>query len=401
MFCSGCGKPPILNAKYCHNCGKCLINSSEKGDTISPSQNGSSDTLNRGKPAERNSVPSTSFSSFRARKEAERSRYFKPKAKKAKIEDKQTQEVKINVGVMILKDGRLSIKRGATLPLNVLPSITRKELLAKAFDKHSRFNTNLVHGACSEYRLLYPTMNQVINLPGTEEPFCLQRYKDEIDKPYSRITFFLCSSTDFMENLMKDSSDDDDDLLSSSTLTTSKPFSSADTASSSVSVVTIEDENTTEDYPTEDYPVCTPLSSASKGTIQCPICLDNYALDEIESHADGCSSWLLEDIYELPTNVPPTTNNSSAIPNVKNVPTNDLKEYIKQEISSVVAAEMSSEEPKRLTVRRKFIWQDFKNARQRNISPRRKVKVIFSGEPSVDEGGPRRELFSGILNFDC
>ena len=128
--------------------------------------------------------------------------------------------------------------------------------------------------------------------------------------------------------------------------------------------------------------------------------MDKYALDEIESHADGCSSWLLEDIDKLPTNETPTTNNSSAIPNVKNVSTNDLKEYIKQEISSVVAAEMSSEEPKWLTVRRKFIWQDFMNARQRNISPRRKVKVIFSGEPSVDEGGPRRELFSGFFSID-
>lgn len=389
MFCSGCGKPPILNAKYCHNCGKSLLNNSGNGNANSPSQNGSSDTLNR-IPAERKSVPST-FSSFRARKEVERSRYFKPKAKKAKTEEKQTQEVKISVGVVILKDGRLSIKRGATLPLTVLPSITRKELLTKGFEKHSRFNNNLVSGTSFEYRLLYPTMNQVVNLPGTEESFSLQRYKDEIDKPYSRITFYLCSSTDFMENLMNDScDDDDDDLLSSSTLyTTSKPNSSTDsTTSSSVPTLTIEDENTTED--------CTPLPSTSKGIIQCPICLHNYPLDEIESHADNCSMWFVEDIDELPSNETPTTSSGSTIANVENVPTNVLKEYKKQEISNVVAAEMSNDDPKRLTVRREFIWQDFKKARQRNISPRRKVKVIFSGEPSVDEGGPRRELFSGI-----
>ena len=83
------------------------------------------------------------------------------------------------------------IKRGATLPLTVLPSITRNKLLMKAFEKHSRFNNNLVNGEVSQYRLMYPTGNQVLNLPGTEELFSLQRYKEEIDKPYSRITLFL------------------------------------------------------------------------------------------------------------------------------------------------------------------------------------------------------------------
>ncbi|CAB4002041.1 Hypothetical predicted protein [Paramuricea clavata] len=124
------------------------------------------------------------FSLFRAQKEVERSIYFKSKAK---TEEKQTQEVKITVGVVILKDGRLSSKIGATLPLTVLPSITRKELLTKAFEKHSRFNNNLVNGTSSEYeyQLLYSTMNQVINLPGIGELFSLQRYKDEIEKAYS------------------------------------------------------------------------------------------------------------------------------------------------------------------------------------------------------------------------
>lgn len=70
---------------------------------------------------------------------------------------------------------------------------------------------------------------------------------------------------------------------------------------------------------------------------------------------------------------------------------------LKQLISHVAETEMRGDEPKRLTVRRKFIWQDFKNARQRKICPKNKVKVVFSGEPAVDDGGPRRELFSGAV----
>ena len=71
-----------------------------------------------------------------------------------------------------------------------------------------------------------------------------------------------------------------------------------------------------------------------------------------------------------------------------------------RQISQVGEMVMGDKEPKRLTMRRKFIWQDFKNARQKKISPTEKVKVVFSGEPAVDDGGPRRELFSG-MNMQC
>jgi hypothetical protein len=56
-------------------------------------------------------------------------------AQKAKLEGKQPcqpVEVKINIGVVIRKDGKLSIKRGATLPLTVSPSIGSQELLIQA-----------------------------------------------------------------------------------------------------------------------------------------------------------------------------------------------------------------------------------------------------------------------------
>lgn len=69
-----------------------------------------------------------------------------------------------------------------------------------------------------------------------------------------------------------------------------------------------------------------------------------------------------------------------------------------EEVSHVAEAVLS-DETKRLTVRRKFLWQDFKNARKKKIGPKDRVKVVFSGEPAVDDdGGPRRELFSGMKN---
>lgn len=41
------------------------------------------------------------------------------------------------------------------------------------------------------------------------------------------------------------------------------------------------------------------------------------------------------------------------------------------------------------------MWQDFKSAMSTKIQPKSKLKVVFSGEPAVDDGGARRELFSG------
>ena len=56
-------------------------------------------------------------------------------------------------------------------------------------------------------------------------------------------------------------------------------------------------------------------------------------------------------------------------------------------------------EQKRITVRRKFIWDDFKSAMKRKITPLSNLKVFFVGESFIDDGGPKRELFSGNINY--
>ena len=97
-------------------------------------------------------------------------------------------QTKINIGVsVVMKDGRLSIKRGYSLPINVTPNITSEGLLEKAVAKHSRFHKDVVQ--CNKkafYQLLYADKNKVSTPPGSDEPFTLKRYKEEIDKPYSR-----------------------------------------------------------------------------------------------------------------------------------------------------------------------------------------------------------------------
>ena len=70
------------------------------------------------------------FAQFRARKEEDRSKHFTNKpGKKVKLDRKGNVDcqTKINIGVMVMKDDRLSIKRGYSLPINVTPNITSEE----------------------------------------------------------------------------------------------------------------------------------------------------------------------------------------------------------------------------------------------------------------------------------
>ena len=46
------------------------------------------------------------------------------------------------------------------------------------------------------YVLLYPDGSQVITVPGTQKPFILKEYKEEIGKTYPRLNFFICPEKD-------------------------------------------------------------------------------------------------------------------------------------------------------------------------------------------------------------
>ena len=46
----------------------------------------------------------------------------------------------------------------------------------------------------------------------------MKKYNQELDKPYSRITFYLCSSEHFIESSLEDDSDDDEIIRCTSTI---------------------------------------------------------------------------------------------------------------------------------------------------------------------------------------
>ena len=121
------------------------------------------------------------FTQFRSRKEEDRWKHFRNKpGKKLKL-DRQGNvdcQTKIHIGVMIMKDGRLSNKKGYSLPINVTLNITYEGVLEKAVEKHSRFHKEVVQSNKKAFnQLLYAGKNKVSILPGSDEPFTLRGTK--------------------------------------------------------------------------------------------------------------------------------------------------------------------------------------------------------------------------------
>lgn len=197
MFCSHCGKSILTDANYCHKCGSKIsadevnIPDNKSGDKISKRASTSaststtaSSTASSTATPKHTSTPPITFAQFCDRKEDDckeddRSKHFKRKdGKQVKLDSKpvESSEVKINIGIMVLKDEALSVKRGVTLPLTVPATITYDDLLTKAVEKHHRFNKGIVkHDKKMFYDLLYADKSKATTLPGCDEPFTLKR----------------------------------------------------------------------------------------------------------------------------------------------------------------------------------------------------------------------------------
>ena len=181
MFYSSCRQNRPLEAKYCHRCWDLLKQNVTEG-AGSVDEGSEKDESGSKRMLDMTGEPSTSatgsgigvsglltFAQFQARKEEGRSKHFRNKAgKKLKLDHKGNVDcqTKINIGVMIMKDGHLSIKRGYSLPISVTPKITSEELLERSVEKHSHFHKDVVQSNKKAfYQLLYADKNKVMMVP--------------------------------------------------------------------------------------------------------------------------------------------------------------------------------------------------------------------------------------------
>ena len=72
-------------------------------------------------------------------------------------------------------------------------------------------------------------------------------------------------------------------------------------------------------------------------------------------------------------------------------------ETLKNEVSNLRSA-CGCELTNRVSIRRRSIFQDYMDARKKKwFKPKSLIKVTFVGEPAIDDGGPKREFFTGNL----
>lgn len=98
---------------------------------------------------------------------------------------------------MRLTGDSLKPARGKSLPLDIQPQWSSQQLLAAAVKKQKDFNQDMED---VPYVLLYPDGREVTHIPGTDDPFTIQRYKEAIGKAYQKITLYICSAEDFVNS---------------------------------------------------------------------------------------------------------------------------------------------------------------------------------------------------------
>ncbi len=102
--------------------------------------------------------------------------------------------LQIYVGGMRFAGDSLKHVRGKSLPLDIQPHWSSEQLLAAAVKKQIDFNQDMQDVV---HVLLYPDGRQVKNIPGTDDPFTVQIYKEAIGKSYQKITLYICTAEDF------------------------------------------------------------------------------------------------------------------------------------------------------------------------------------------------------------
>lgn len=355
---------------------------------------------------------SLSYEDFCKRKAIDRITTLPTAAKKNKSTKSKANcpdKVKIQIGIKEFHetDGALKILKGRSLPVSIKPNANAKQLLEEAVNKHAKHFRSF--NQYDRYVLLYPDNTIIDKLPGALEDFTLERYKEELGKPYSKISLFICRK----ECLEKIDLESDCDSIGEAVLQRSYVARNASTDKSITrpirSFCTIDNKK-------PDSVQVISLIETETSTLEakttCPMCYLDFPTSEIEYHADLCSEELdfvgiVEDPSEtIDDDVDPVVDDDPIVHDVHDVDDADNSIWIGK-IKDVISCANKTVDLKavnRVSIRRRFVFKDYITAReklkQRNrFDPKGLLKVTFIGEPAVDDGGPRREFFSGRVTY--
>ena len=289
------------------------------------------------------------------------------------------------------ENGVVGIVRGSRLPVKVETSFNAGEVLNVALKKHADHDQFFC--SLDSYVLMYPDQKPVGNVPGTENLFTVELYKQELSKPYSKVNLYICNVVHVNINVLSDD-DHDDESVKENFPTLQKPMVTQTQQLPTSHIVIKED--------VVDV-VAGNCSGEQQRKVFCPVCNNKYSIDEIEFHVNNC----LEKQNDNPFMV---SNDLEALDSESNKSESEEEDPIltpssrkcTEEIFSVLKNAEITDEIIHINVRRQYVFNDFRkcfnkkwNAKKKNS----KYKITFVGEAGLDTGGLSREFYSGNFNY--
>ena len=357
---------------------------------------------------------------------------------------KSNELVTIQVGIISgdEKDETLHIIRGSRLPIKIPKNAGSQEILEKSIEKHS--NHDQFFCGVEDWSLLYPDQKKVEYIPGTNIPFTLQQYKEDLGKPFSKIDLYLCKAYYIMnreiatiDNELKQSLDmfntgnflglgeyDDENLNDDVLLPEliSKPCCGT-SASSGVIDLTKTPSDLVSDM--KNKPVVKPsidtndsgMSSNPSGTEKsgktstfetscgyCPVCNKKIPFAIIEVHANECLNKKQQPIIYSVDSVTREEDKDYEIEEDKDVEIftdGDVNTIdYKKQIPVVLKHCNIAKEEALIHVRRHYEFQDFQkffSKKWNNKKLNKAYRISYVGEPAIDTGGVSRDFYSGMV----
>jgi len=295
----------------------------------------------------------------------------------------------------------LKAKRGKRITLKVNNKDDALNIRIKAQQKWIQFYPNL-YNVERDYLLLYESGELIENLPGSSEKFSLQRYREEIDKDYKRITLYLCMKEDFLcQNEENDPVSQDKKIKLDGDLDfplVEHWFSEniVDINEQEIPMAASEQENI--------MSIQQPSTSSVEKYMYCPICNQRFPIGEIQEHADVCSEkqvykcLVLQPKPDLSSPSPEEADGDDAVMMI-DVSREELAAVIKGFIKDLPQFDdIDDDQVLKIPVRRGFCFEDFRNyfdkkwnAKKKNM----KYQLEFIGEAGVDTSGLSRDFYTG------
>lgn len=362
----------------------------------------------------RSGKPSSTFGrvkTFEAWKETKSSSAFR-KTKSAKLKPVE-EEVTINIGIMQFdrKSMALKPKWGKRLPLKTKRNASYKDILENGLAKWKVFNKTMIEEN-ENYMLLYDDGSKAIFLPGQGKQFViLSRYKEELGRGYRRIVLFLCKEDDFEYNYSCHVLGEDPQLQSigeeleeeGSALKGKKVQDEEDVSGDELSHHGAQHEslkkktNVIDDkeYGSDELTEVLNVSS----NMNCPGPGSSATSSGITFSGSVPEEFLWGDFDEIDENELVRAAIARSLENQSNS-TEDIE---LQQLIEAFQKETSHhcETCSIVVLRKKLLKTCMRAVQERSFEFTKMPCIVFTGEDSVDLGGPRREFFRLLMQAVC